>query len=405
MPYRLLCGAALYLLAFTYSCVNNYFDTDDMMNLYGAWHRFPDQVRPAGALFYRILFDLFGFNPLPFHIAGFLLIFLNLALLLRLLQKVGRDPSTVAAGLLFGCFQGTMWMIYASTGMIYDVLCATFLYSALLVDLERPKWWPLVALLHVGAMSSKELGVALPGLLLLLRPAPSRALLATSVLSAIFLAQRFLIPGPLTGMEAYTPVFTPERLLTNITVYTKILTSHAIPFTPLTAVAFWAILFFLARHNKPMRTELLFFWIALSPMLSATPRHAGYVLYVPIFGLALAVGAKFTAIYQKVNRRVAVAVFVALVLALHIYQKKITMKRGELPAGHPEIRQLALIRLPLMQGDRILIHNSPGLITPWLGAFTLTLTHKVRDLTVHEPPATPLESDYKHIIRFPPKTE
>lgn len=403
MPLRLLLGAALYLLAFTYSCLTNYFDTDDMMNLYGAWHRFPDQVRPAGALFYRIVFEAAGFHPIAFRLTAFSFILFNLALQLRLLQHLGRHPATLAAGLLFGCFQGSMWMIYASSGMIYDVLCATFLYSALLVAIEKPNWWPVIALLHVGALSSKELGVSLPGLLLLIRPLRRHSLLATSVLSAVFVAQRFLIPGPLTGHEAYTPVFTVARLLENVVAYTRILTSHAIPFTALTALVFWVALFFLARNNRTILTGLCFFWIALSPMLTATPRHAGYVFYVPIFGLALAVGAAFRSLYCRTNRRIAISLFLLLTIAIHIYQRRVTVNRGETPAGHHAIRQLAQLRLPLQPGNRVLLISSPGRAFPWLGTFTLTLTHKVRDLTVDEPRSPIPSNGYDFAIVFPPE--
>lgn len=66
MSHRLLLGIGVYLLALTYSQLTNYFDTDDMMNLYGAWHRFPDQVRPAGALFYWVIFEFPASTPCRF---------------------------------------------------------------------------------------------------------------------------------------------------------------------------------------------------------------------------------------------------------------------------------------------------------------------------------------------------
>ena len=150
-----------------------------------------------------------------------------------------------------------------------------------------------------------------------------------------------------------------------------------------------------------MAFGLLFFWLAMSPMLLATPRHAGYVFYMPFLGLAIAAGAVYDVTFRKF--RVPKAVFfVLLVVSLHLYQKRVTLKRGETPAGHAEIRQLAQIKLPLQQGQRVLLINSPGLPYSWLGIFTLTLTHRVRDLTVDELLTAPTPMpQYDHVIRFP----
>ena len=55
---------------FTWKSLSLYFDSDDMMNLYLAWSKpLAEVYRPVGALFYRGLFALGGFNPMPFRIA------------------------------------------------------------------------------------------------------------------------------------------------------------------------------------------------------------------------------------------------------------------------------------------------------------------------------------------------
>ncbi|HEU0119911.1 MAG TPA: glycosyltransferase family 39 protein [Bryobacteraceae bacterium] len=412
MPTRLLCGAAVYLFALTYRCLSHGFDTDDMMNLFGAWHRLPDQVRPVGALFYRVVFEIAGFRPLAFHLADFALIVLNLYLLTRLLQRLGRNPSITAAAVCFGCFQGTMWMIYASTGMVYDVLCATFFYAAILVALERPSWWPVIGALHLLALGSKELGAGLPAVLLAIhflhRPLRWTAIGVTTLCSLGFAAQRFLIPGPLTGHPAYTPVLTMDRLLENITVYTNMLFSFQIPFHAWSAAVFWLSLFALAAvfRCRRMLLGLLFFWFALGPMLTATPRHAGYVFYVPFAGLALAVGAlaiRLRALAPPVRfvRPAMAAAFLLLVVFVHLKQRKAAFARGEHPAGMPVIRELAMVRLPLAQGQRVLLLNSPGIGYSYLGTFTLSLTHRVRDLTVDERPAGSPQDGYDHVLYFP----
>lgn len=342
---------------------------------------------------------------MPFHAAAFALILTNVVLLARLLTHLTPSP---AAALFFGCFQGSMWMIYASTGTIYDVLGAAFLYGALLITIERPDWWPAVAILHIGAVSAKEFGVTLPALLVLYslyhRRVPNKTLFATTAISAIYAAQRLFIPGPLTGHVAYTPEFSLTRILENIAAYTTILFSHSLHFTGLSAILFWLGLFAIAGalRSRPMAFGLLFFWLAMSPMLLATPRHSGYVFYMPFLGLAIAAGAVYNATLRKYTVPKAVA-FIILVTTLHLYQKQVTFNRGETPAGHSQIRELAQIKLPLQQGQRVLLINSPGLASDWLGVFTLTLTHRVRHLTVDEVLHTPPQiSNYDHVLYFPP---
>ena len=82
----------IYFLSFAGPGLGAGFMHDDLMNLCRAWYppvsrhlldtvlffRFSDSYRPLGSLFYITLFDLFGFNPLPYRIACYALMLLNL---------------------------------------------------------------------------------------------------------------------------------------------------------------------------------------------------------------------------------------------------------------------------------------------------------------------------------------
>jgi len=60
----------VYFLFFVWQSVGRYFDGDDMMNLGVAFEEpFANWMRPMGGLFYRAIYALAGFNPLPFRIA------------------------------------------------------------------------------------------------------------------------------------------------------------------------------------------------------------------------------------------------------------------------------------------------------------------------------------------------
>src|SRR6202021_554254 len=81
-----------FFLFFIWPSFRLYFDQDDMYNLYFAWTKPATQLlrenlffwqgapRPLGQLFYRCIFALAGFHPLPFRIVGVILCAVNLGL-------------------------------------------------------------------------------------------------------------------------------------------------------------------------------------------------------------------------------------------------------------------------------------------------------------------------------------
>src|SRR5262245_43722925 len=81
---------ASYFLILAGEGVFAYFTHDDLMNLYKCWlvpmgdvikanfFFFSGFYRPMGALFYRTVYAVAGFDPLPFRIACYLLMLVNL---------------------------------------------------------------------------------------------------------------------------------------------------------------------------------------------------------------------------------------------------------------------------------------------------------------------------------------
>ena len=84
-----------WLLLFAHNGIWAQFSNDDLMNLHDHLRRGPVRLvldnlrywstayRPLGGLFYVALYRIFGFHPLPFRIACFGLLALNLGLLGR----------------------------------------------------------------------------------------------------------------------------------------------------------------------------------------------------------------------------------------------------------------------------------------------------------------------------------
>jgi len=84
--------ATVYFLFLIWPAAEDYLNTDDTRNMYSAWITpitvllkdifafWTGAVRPVGGVYYRIVYALGGFHPLPFRATCFLLLILNLVL-------------------------------------------------------------------------------------------------------------------------------------------------------------------------------------------------------------------------------------------------------------------------------------------------------------------------------------
>lgn len=165
-----------YYLFFVWPSLRMYFDNDDMMNLYLAWSK-PvfDSYRPLGALFYRSLFALFGFNPLPFRIACLALGALNIGLCGWFVFLATESRRIAALAALIFAFHNELIEVWYRTAAVYDLLCFTFFYLAACLYMQRPHIQPgkrtvarnlLVLVCFLSALAAKENAVALPVILL-----------------------------------------------------------------------------------------------------------------------------------------------------------------------------------------------------------------------------------------------
>ncbi|MGD0361138.1 MAG: hypothetical protein ABSC93_09735 [Bryobacteraceae bacterium] len=179
-------GAGLALFAWFIFAIrgglDSWFDGDDIMNLHYYWSRpwsallkanlffWSSYLRPMGGVFYRAIYESWGFDPLPFRIAALALLSVNFALLAAVVwQLTGSRWGALAALLLVGInpsFAG----VYFDTGAIYDVLAYTFFWGgfAWYVRLRRggrlPGWGSLALVFcaFVAALNAKEIAVSLP---------------------------------------------------------------------------------------------------------------------------------------------------------------------------------------------------------------------------------------------------
>lgn len=201
-----------------------YFAGDDLMNLYTAWNfprlhllvanltPFTKVYRPAGAVFYRVLYAIFGLNPVPFRIAFFCLLLLNIALMYWIAKLLSGSTEIGILTALLGAYHHRARDLYFQGATIYDVLCFTFFLPALCVYVNarrdgaplRPRSWAIFLVLNVLALNSKEMAATLPVVLIAYellyhRGSPSKKWAMSSAPVWVSLAMTIIVAKVRTG--------------------------------------------------------------------------------------------------------------------------------------------------------------------------------------------------------------
>jgi hypothetical protein len=238
--------------------------------------------------------------------------------------------------MLLWAFHGKLDYLYYNAGSMYDVFCFLFFSSALLIYLRArmqcrlPGVWETAGFLGclVCALNSKEMAVTLPAIILvyeLIFYSPDfrsmRALMRwcsrdarTALLGAlcvlIYLPAK-LGAGGLAHEVGYLPNYTWARWLEDTGTYLGYLIYRANPsvqldVTPLTPhgiAVFYGILIAIAlwMHSRVVWFGLVFFVITLLPV-SFIPARLGFVLYLPLAGLALAAAVCLVRFKQSLYR-------------------------------------------------------------------------------------------------------
>lgn len=425
---RVLAATAIaaYFLAFAWGGLQAGFTNDDLMNLYRAWAppvsqhlwdtvlfwRFSDSYRPVGSLFYRLLLESFGLNPLPFRIACYALMLLNLWLAYAALRRVAASRETAALAVLLLAYHGQFWAFFINTGLCYDLLCFAFYTGAMLYYLrarERrfPLAWRDVAVwagLYLLCLNSKEMAVSLPVVLLvyeLLDKPPewrhlpawlwrhARVPAAGAAMTALFIAGRVTAPQGLAVMGAYSPEVSPAVYLERarhflaLILYMPELSSAA-------GAAFLVLLLVVAVlwRSLPFRLGLAWVLVGILPV-AFIPQRGLDAIYVVLPGLALSIAAAVSALARLARLRPAV-VFVALfAAALFVHHR---YGRMDFPPRLAEGRRIAAVqeqirelqKVPFAPHSRILILSDPFQVHGvWNSVFLVYLTSRERTLQVN----------------------
>ena len=415
-------AAAFFLLAyflyFSWDRLRVRFSPDDLMNLDFYWKRGPGWMalaqfplwrglyRPMGAVFYLPLFQAFGLNPAPYHVAVMLLLLANAYLLYRLAKVLGAGELAAGLAALIVCYHAGLSALYYYTGFVYDVLCFFFYVGALAFYAgvrsrgRLLNGWETAAFLglFLCALNSKEMAVTLPVMLLIYewiyhRPVPAgrpdlpawlrgpgRVALCAAGMSLLSLYGKAFGPDPLLHAAGYHPTFSLHqvRLFQTAALGDLLLNQNFAGWVRI--VAIWALLLYLAlRRDRPV---LRFCWwfLLIAPLPVEFLEHrTGANLYVPLAGMAIfgvvifvdLAGALAAVLarektFRRVDRWVLLAVTVAAGAGLwahrNRYLREWLVKPAMAKTGQAQaeiIGQFRALRPHVAPGSRVAILNDP----------------------------------------------
>jgi len=322
-PLAAFAAIAAWFLYFAHGGLQAGLSGDDLMNLYGYLQKpAPTQLldtlrfwstayRPLGALFYIPLYKIFGMNPLPYRIACFAVLGLNLVLLYRFCFSLTNSREIAFLATFLASYHAWFVDLYYSAGTIYDLLCYSLYLSAFLVYAgirgrgRTPGARGLIAIgvLYVLALDAKEMAVTLPLFLLLYEiifhssglrhprvwiAREARAIWITGAITLVYIAGKLTGPGSLIENPAYAFTISPGRFLKTFHLYLNPLLyqEHWFHDSNTAQLLIGMLAFAVWRRSR----VLLFawFWLLLTILpVSFIAHYAAFFEYLPAAGWAL----------------------------------------------------------------------------------------------------------------------
>ena len=319
--------------------LRSYFSPDDVMNLYRAWSQpawklvganllyCSGAFRPMGGLFYATLFALFGFNPLPFRIACFVILLLNLLLVYAFTRRLTSSREVAALTVLVFCYHPYLFSLYTDTGTVYDLLClcfycAAFIYYLRIRQSGRYLGWrelSAFAAIYLCALNSKEMAVSLPVLVGVyelwhhpprsfrwadLQPWLAREGRGAWVVGLLTLP--YVIgktqAGPMVGIPAYRPVFSLTVFMDQWADFLQQIFQDTQRFNTPGVVLLWLLLLVIAWRLKipALRFCWIYIIVSMLPIIFLPFHRSGFVLYIPMVGWAVYVATLLATARQRV---------------------------------------------------------------------------------------------------------
>ena len=322
-----ICVAVLvgYFLHFALPARHGGFREDEMLNIWTYWYlgafqsilRFAKfwtpYYRPGGVLYYLPLYHFFGLNPLPYRIVQICILALSIPITYYLARLLASSRAVAFLAVLAFCYHPYVANLVFVGAFIYDVLCGLFYFAALTYYIHirekgvclRPTQLVLFLLLYVCALTSKEMAVTLPVIVLtyeLLRSPHSASWgaflswtwrcagpsLIAGVMTAIYVSSKIHDIGWVTG-DAYRPRYSWHNFVTSNARFVGELLYAPEAVTPTALLLLWAAVFIYAFCRRSRMVWLMAFWVVIVPLPIAflLPIRSGACLYLLLFGWAM----------------------------------------------------------------------------------------------------------------------
>jgi len=276
----------------------------------------------SGVAWFRIVTPLWGESPAPYHLASLVLHVVNAVLLVRLARRWGASaPAAFLAAGLFAASRLHFPALFAATS-IGELLALTFALLALLA-LAPGRRALLAAVIFALALLSKESVLLVPAAILALpaagpnlreRARTAAPLLAVGVALGAALLASGLVSGRLAGPAyALGGLAAISLSLARLAGWSLDLArpipdlhAGAAPLElTLATLAVLALTLLAARwRSAPLvRTGLLWWLLAVLPVLPLAGHLYLHYLYTPLAGLALACAGAFDALASRGRAR------------------------------------------------------------------------------------------------------
>jgi hypothetical protein len=387
------------------------FTEDDLMNMYFAWvlplprllignlTPFTSVYRPVGTAFYRVLYDLAGFHPLPFRMAAYVLMLVNIWLVYRLAAAITGSLETGALCALIFSFHKRLFGLFVNGGTIYDILCCTFFCLAFLayVSARRRGKFPLAFIgLYALALNSKEMAAALPAIVLIYELVywgipkswtwiwDRRAIWIAALITVVAFRMKTALGSSFFGIHDYDRIFTADRYFSTMAPLVAqlfYLGEDALGRVAMGLVILALFAIAALARNRAMMLGAAILVLAPLPVNFITYRGF-FVMYIPLMGWAVwASAAMMTA-----RPRVPFAVLLAGAAAVIFFAQErrevwsfaiVDQNQARIRAMR---RQMADIQIP--KSGRVLLLRQPFDAGSYDALFLIRLAKHDPDIAV-----------------------
>ncbi len=317
----------IYFCYFVLPSLNGGFRGDDAYNIYYYWSRgfwklaegilffFTSYYRPMGGLYFYSLYEIFGLNPFPYHVVIIVLLLINVFLVYSCATLLSRSKTIGGFCAILMTYHGNMALLLYAPAFVFDVLCFTFYFAALLYYLHfrcsgknLGKGQLLIfVFLYIAALESKEMAVSLPVMIMayeILWHRPARSVgrilewlhttalpaLVTGCMTVLFIVGKLIGPDALSDNLMYRPIISWGRFIKSNVRYVEDL-FYLKPdgwFNEGLLVLVWILVAYAAIRTRRNHLVFSLIMIVIAPLpIAFIPARGGPMLYVPCFGWAV----------------------------------------------------------------------------------------------------------------------